>query len=110
VLRPVDFLVIPSLWYENSPLVLLTALASHTPVIISNVEGMTEFVEHGKNGLVFEMGSAPDLEQVLRALIHNPESASDLSRQTEYGRTTAVMVEETLAVYQESTKAAAVMG
>ncbi|UUZ69980.1 glycosyltransferase family 4 protein [Polaromonas sp. P2-4] len=49
----IDFLVIPSRWYENSPLVLLNSLATHTPVIVSDVEGMTEFVEDGKNGFFF---------------------------------------------------------
>ncbi len=101
VLKDVDFLVIPSRWYENSPLVLLNALSSHTPVIVSNVAGMTEFVEDGKNGYVFERGSVDDLERVLRRIVNDPEGARKLSVTTEYHRTTSVMVDELVALYDE---------
>ncbi|QWA09348.1 glycosyltransferase [Sodalis ligni] len=37
--RDMDLFVIPSRWYENSPLVLLNSLATHTPVVVSDVEG-----------------------------------------------------------------------
>ncbi len=66
VFSELDYFVIPSTWYENSPLVLLDALASHTPVIVSDVEGMTEFVEEGKNGYVFKRGNISDLLRVLK--------------------------------------------
>ncbi|MDE2240079.1 MAG: glycosyltransferase, partial [Rhodospirillales bacterium] len=52
ILDGIDVLAIPSTWYENSPLVLLNALASHTPVIVSDVQGMTEFLDGG-NGWSF---------------------------------------------------------
>ena len=58
VLAELDVLVIPSRWYENSPLVLLNALASHTPVVVSDVAGLTEFIDPGVNGFAFERGNA----------------------------------------------------
>ncbi len=100
VLAELDFLVIPSRWYENSPLVLLNALASHTPAIVSDVAGMTEFVEEGKNGYVFSRGSTNDLERVLRAILAEPSKARDMSDTTEYARTTRTMVEDVLPVYE----------
>jgi len=100
VLAELDFLVIPSRWYENSPLVLLNALASHTPVIVSDVEGMTEFVEEGKNGYVFSRGNTNDLERVLREILAEPSRARDMSGTTEYVRTTRIMVEDVLPVYE----------
>ncbi|MFZ2540213.1 MAG: glycosyltransferase family 4 protein [Gallionella sp.] len=99
VLDEMDFLVIPSTWYENSPLVLLDALASHTPVIVSDVEGLTEFLEQGKNGYAFTRGSIEDLERVMRQILANPESSRQLSNTTNYPKTTMSMTEEVVAIY-----------
>ena len=99
VLREIDLLVIPSRWYENSPLVLLNALATHTPVLVSDVEGMTEFVANGINGTNFQRGSIEDLEEKLRALLENPEILPALSKTTSYDRTTEIMARETFQLY-----------
>lgn len=101
VLAELDFLVIPSRWYENSPLILLAALASHTPVIVSNVEGMTEFVTEGENGFIFELGDDQDLERVLKNIIENPGNSLDMVKNTQYLRDSKIMTEETIRVYEE---------
>jgi glycosyltransferase involved in cell wall biosynthesis len=101
VLAGMDFLVIPSRWYENSPLVLLNALASHTPVIVSDVEGMTEFVNDEQNGFVFSRGSVDDLERVLRQIVTQPGKARDMSLRTSYARNTKTMTAEVVAVYEK---------
>jgi glycosyltransferase involved in cell wall biosynthesis len=100
VLRTVDLLVIPSRWYENSPLVLLNALATHTPVLVSNVAGMTEFVEAGVNGYSFERGSAGDLHAKLSALVSDPSHLYSIAKSTHYERTPASMAQDTLKIYQ----------
>ncbi len=61
VLAGMDVLVMPSLWHENSPLMLLYALASRTPVIASDSGGLSEFINDGVNGLLFERGDASAL-------------------------------------------------
>jgi len=99
VLAGLDALVIPSRWYENSPLALLNALATHTPVVVSDVEGMTEFLEPGRNGLAFARGSADDLERVLRELLRDPARLLHMSATTNFERTTRTMAEETLRLY-----------
>jgi glycosyltransferase involved in cell wall biosynthesis len=80
ILRDIDVLVVPSLWYENSPNVILEAFASGTPVIASNLGGMTELVENGVNGLLFRRGDDKDLYRQLRKLIDEPELLDSLSR------------------------------
>jgi glycosyltransferase involved in cell wall biosynthesis len=100
ILSELDFVVIPSRWYENSPLILLYALASHTPVIVSNVEGLTEFIEPGKNGFVFERGSVSDLEQVLSTIIADPMESLAMRMTTQYARTTQAMVADVCAIYK----------
>jgi 2-polyprenyl-3-methyl-5-hydroxy-6-metoxy-1,4-benzoquinol methylase/glycosyltransferase involved in cell wall biosynthesis len=99
ILRDLDILVIPSRWCENSPLVLLNALATHTPVIVSDTAGLTEFVEEGRSGFKFAIGSAAALEQAMRRFVEDSQLAARLSGSTEYPRTTRAMVEDTLNVY-----------
>lgn len=99
VLEGMDLLVIPSRWYENSPLVLLNALATHTPVVMTDLEGMTEFLDEGRNGFSFERGSVDDLERILNKLLHEPEQLFELPNTTEFERTPRRMAEETLRIY-----------
>jgi len=70
-LSETDLLVVPSVWYENSPLTILEALASRTPCLVSDLGGMAELVEPGKQGWRFRPGDAADLaahlERILRA-------------------------------------------
>lgn len=99
VLDEIDFLVIPSTWYENSPLVLLNALASHTPVIVSDVEGLTEFLEQGENGYAFGRGSIDDLERVMRQILAYPVNSRQLGLTTNYSKTSLSMTEEVVKIY-----------
>ncbi len=100
VLQDIDLLVIPSRWYENSPLVLLNALATHTPVLVSNVSGMTEFLDSGSNGYAFERGSADHLYQQLLDLLQSREKLYSLAKSTSYDKSSSVMAEETMAIYK----------
>ena len=100
ILSRLDFLVIPSRWYENSPLVLLDSLATHTPVVVSDVEGMTEFVVDGDNGFIFRRGDVVDLTRVLQSIVRDPVRSRRMTGSTEYARTTRVMTEDVLSVYE----------
>lgn len=100
VMASVDLLVIPSRWYENRPLMLLNALATHTPVALSDVAGMTEILDAGGNGFSFQRSSVDDLERVLRELLIDRDTLYGLPLTTEYGRTNRIMAEETLAMYR----------
>jgi glycosyltransferase involved in cell wall biosynthesis len=69
VLAATDLLVVPSLWFENSPLVILEALASRTPLLVSDLGGMAELVEPGVSGFHFARGDAQDLASKLTAAL-----------------------------------------
>jgi glycosyltransferase involved in cell wall biosynthesis len=60
-----DLLVVPSLWFENRPLVLMEAMGSGVPVVVSDLGGMAELVEEGVSGWTFPMGDARALAAVL---------------------------------------------
>ncbi|MGH2535874.1 MAG: glycosyltransferase [Candidatus Promineifilaceae bacterium] len=73
-----DYLVMPSIWPENSPLLLLDALQSRTPVIASRVGGMADLVQDGVNGMLFPMGDARALQGLLQQAIDRPALAQQL--------------------------------
>lgn len=73
ILSNVDVVIIPSIVYENYPLVLHEALACHTPVIASNIGGMAEKVQNGINGFTFIAGDPEDLSTVMKRIIADPE-------------------------------------
>jgi len=78
VFQEMDVLVVPSLWYENSPNVILEAFAHRTPVIVSDLGGMAELVDHGKNGLRFAPADPVDLARQLSRLLAEPNLLDEL--------------------------------
>ena len=66
--RRSKFLVVPSVWFEGCPLVILEAMASGLPVIASRIGGLPELVDDGVTGLLFEPGNANDLAGKMRML------------------------------------------
>lgn len=77
-LANIDLLVVPSVWYENSPLIILEGLATHTPLLVSNLGGMAELVDVGQSGHHFEVGSAESLMAQLARSIEDPEHLGQL--------------------------------
>ena len=67
LMRKSDWIVVPSIWWENAPLVIHEARAAGRPVICSGIGGMSELVEHGKNGLHVPAGDAALLADTLHA-------------------------------------------
>lgn len=72
VLSGMDVLVVPSRWYENGPGVIFEAFAAGIPVVATDLGGMSEFVRHEENGLLFGLEDAHDLAGQLRRLIEEP--------------------------------------
>lgn len=77
VFNRVDVIVVPSVWVENSPLVIHEAQEVRVPVITADVGGMGEYVAHGQNGLQFRHRDVASLtEQLLWAAQHPVELAA----------------------------------
>jgi glycosyltransferase involved in cell wall biosynthesis len=73
LIAEVDWVIVPSVWWENAPLVIQEAFAHGRPVICSNVGGMAEAVANGTNGLHFARGDSRSLAQTMRRAIEQPE-------------------------------------
>lgn len=72
VFSKVDCIVVPSIWGENSPLVIHEAQACKIPVITADFGGMKEYVSHHKNGLLFEHRNIESLKEQLIYAIQHP--------------------------------------
>ena len=67
-----DAIVVPSIWAENSPLVIHEAQQARVPVITANFGGMAEYVHHEVNGLLFDHRSICSLSEQMQRCIDNP--------------------------------------
>lgn len=67
-----DIFLLPSTWHENSPLILLDALQSKTPVLASDIGGVSGIMEHNRNGLLFPREDVAALRREMQRLIDQP--------------------------------------
>ncbi len=65
LMRSVGWVVVPSIWWENSPVVIQEARRAGTPLIVADIGGMAEKAQAGVDGLHFKRGSPVDLARVL---------------------------------------------
>lgn len=73
-----DAIVVPSIWLENSPLVIHEALQARVPVITANAGGMAEYVQHEVNGLLFAHRNPAALGEQMQRLVQGPALARRL--------------------------------
>ncbi len=96
-----DAIVVPSIWAENSPLVIHEALQARVPVITADYGGMAEYVHHERNGLLFAHRDPRSLAQQMQRLADEPELAERLGKrgylQSDDGNVVDIM-EHSLAV------------
>lgn len=100
VFSGIDVLIVPSLWYENTPLVVHSAQATRCPVVASNLPGLAAVIEHENNGLLFEPGNAVDLGRQLFRLINENELLPLLSANARQPKSTEKYVDELLAIWR----------
>ncbi len=77
ILAQVDVVIVPSIWYENTPIMLLEAQTANVPAIVSDLGGMTETVRDGVHGRAFPVCDHDRLQAILEELIASPELLND---------------------------------
>lgn len=80
VLGGIDVLVVPSMWYENAPLIISEAFAAGVLVIESDVPGISMVVKDGVNGLLFPRGDEKDLTRCLEKFLYEPDLLTKLRK------------------------------
>lgn len=69
----VDVIVLPSVWQDPCPLVVLEAMASETCLVSSSVGGIPEVMENGKTGVLVEPDNAKELACAISSVLSAPE-------------------------------------
>jgi len=80
VFNHIDAVVVPSIWDENSPLVIHEAQQVGIPVITADHGGMAELVENDFNGFLFKHRDANDLAKRLQDAIDDPDHLISLGK------------------------------
>jgi len=79
LMRQVDLVVTPSIWWENSPLVIQEALRNRRPVVCSDIGGMAEKVRDGQDGFHFPVGNAVALASLLTRIAADRDALGRMS-------------------------------
>jgi glycosyltransferase involved in cell wall biosynthesis len=95
-----DWVVVPSTWWENAPLVVLEAQRARRPVICSGIGGMAELVADGVTGLHVPPGDAAALAETI-AEAADPELCRRLARRIEAPATVDRMADAHLDLYRK---------
>ncbi len=80
IFSEIDVLVVPSIWRENSPLIIQEAFIANTPVIASDIGGIPELITDTVDGLLFRAGDIEDLRGKMVMCIENPSLIQELKR------------------------------
>jgi glycosyltransferase involved in cell wall biosynthesis len=74
------FSVVPSLWYENLPNVILESYACGTPVLASNIGSLPECVLDSQTGFLFEAGNAKNLAEKILYCLNNQDKLAEMGK------------------------------
>lgn len=75
----VEAVAVPSVWWENSPMVIQEAFACGRPVIGSRIGGIAENVREGVDAILFETGASAALAAILSGLLADPHRLSEMA-------------------------------
>ncbi|WP_457302429.1 glycosyltransferase, partial [Phyllobacterium sp. P5_D12] len=73
LIATVDCAIMPSIWWENAPLVIQEAQSQDCPVITSNIGGMAEMIEDGVNGLTVPTNDPIALAAAMRRIAEDAD-------------------------------------
>ena len=103
LMQSVDAVLVPSIWWENSPLVIQEAHRNHRPVLCSDIGGMAEKVRDGIDGFHFRAGSAMALAILLKRLADNHELLASVVESMRKVQTVDAIINAHLSLYAAQT-------
>ncbi len=101
LMREIDWVVVPSTWWENSPVVIQEAFFHGRPIITSDIGGMAEKIRHNVDGLHFRASSAESLVDRLVEAIRTPALWSKLRARIRKPVTAIEAAEQHLELYRQ---------
>jgi len=110
LMRGVDLVLVPSVWWENSPVVIQEAIRNRRPVICSDIGGMAEKVRDGKDGIHFPVGNSVALAHAISALAKDRTALAKLSDSIRPAVAAEVLTDQFKRLYRHSQRAASPVG
>ena len=74
------FSVVPSIYWDNYPNVIMESFVLGKPVVASNLGGIPELVQEGKTGYLFEVGNVEDLKGRIADLLNDRQSIINMGK------------------------------
>ena len=81
IMQSASVAVLPSIWYDNSPIAISESMAFCTPVIVSDLGGTKEMIEDEKSGFVFRAHDSNDLAEKMRQFIDDRGLVQEMGTQ-----------------------------
>jgi glycosyltransferase involved in cell wall biosynthesis len=100
LMQSVDVTIVPSVWWENSPMVIQEALRNGRPVICSDIGGMAEKVRDGIDGFHFHAGSAGALALLLKRIAADRQLLTNVTGTIGKVTPVDVIIETHLSLYR----------
>ena len=100
ILKAADILVLPSLW-EGMPNIVLEAMASGLPVVVSRVEGTDELIRDRETGLLVAPGSVAELELAIESVLTDRDFSSRLVHEAQQTTLKSFTFESMVAAYEQ---------
>jgi glycosyltransferase involved in cell wall biosynthesis len=107
VLGDLDLIVVPSVWNENTPLVIASAQAWRCPIVASDVPGIASVVRDEVDGILFEAGNVEGLAGELERLVADPSILVGLSAACRAPKTVPQYVDQLMGIWGRNTLNAA---
>jgi glycosyltransferase involved in cell wall biosynthesis len=104
-----DWVIVPSIWWENAPLIIQEAFQHRRPVICSGIGGMAESVRNGIDGLWFNAGDSRQLADKMAEAL-DPALWAQLIAGIKTPRKMSEAADDHLALYKAISAARAGMG
>jgi glycosyltransferase involved in cell wall biosynthesis len=101
LMAEIDWVVVPSIWWENSPVVIQEAFLHRRPIIASGIGGMAEKIRNGIDGIHFRAGSPESLADKLSRALQEDGLWDELSAGTPSPPDLQVFASEHLDLYRE---------
>ena len=79
-LKKAKALIFTSIWYEGMPMTILESFSAGTPVIGPNIGGPNEIINHGENGLIYQVSNLDDLNRKIMLLNKDNSLQNKLSK------------------------------
>lgn len=74
------YLIVPSIWYETFGLIVIEAFANGLPVIASRIGALSELVDDGRTGLLFQPGSHKSLAELIAWAERHPDKMANMGK------------------------------